>query len=97
LACTSSPRPATLAIEATFRWRNTLNPTGAPLALTDAFGLDAEKRSQWRRFLARGHLADAPEDLAEIMNQLAEFLLPAAAAGIPFESRWKPAEGWRLM
>jgi hypothetical protein len=44
-----------------------------------------------------GHLADAPEDLAEIMNQLAEFLLPAATAGIPFESRWKPAEGWRLM
>lgn len=84
------------AIAATFRRRNTPLPKQVPLALTDAFGSDAEKQAQWARFLARGKLTAAPEELATVIERVAAFVLPPALASSdpPFDARWTAAEGW---
>lgn len=84
------------AIEATFRRRSTPIPTRAPLALTDAFGLDPEKRSQWARFLERSHITDAPV-LDDVVERIAGFVLPPALArseAATFAARWTPSRGW---
>jgi hypothetical protein len=85
------------AIGATFARRSTPLPDRPPLALTDAFGRDAEKQVQWRRFLARSHLTGIPEDLDQVVERIAAFVLPPALArsqGAPFMMRWIPGRGW---
>ncbi|RBC97878.1 nucleotidyl transferase AbiEii/AbiGii toxin family protein, partial [Xanthomonas oryzae pv. oryzae] len=41
------------AIRATFECRGTAIPPGAPLGLTDEFGLDEQKTKQWQAFLRK--------------------------------------------
>jgi hypothetical protein len=79
------------SIRATFERRGTAIPTGLPLALSDAFGGDADKQAQWRAFLRQGHLDNVPASLAVVTERLATFLLPAAratASGEAFQQRW---------
>lgn len=84
------------AIRATFERRDTVIPTELPLALGAAFAGDADKQGQWRAFLARGHLDNAPANLAAVTERLAAFLLPAARAAATHEAfrrRWGRG-GW---
>lgn len=64
------------AISATFQRRQTPMPAETPLALTDAFALDAGKQAQWRAFLNRTTLALAPEPLPELVAFIATFVMP---------------------
>lgn len=85
------------AIDATFRRRGTPIPQEPPLALTRVFGTDPDRQAQWRRFLARGHISEAPEGLADVVEQLARFLMPpasAAADGDSYDARWVRVVGW---
>ena len=80
------------AIRATFERRGTAIPTEVPLALNHAFARDADKQAQWRAFLRRGRLDNAPAGLAAVTERLAAFLLPpasAAARGEAFRRRWR--------
>jgi hypothetical protein len=86
------------AIEATFGRRNTALPAETPLALTTEFGHDATKQTQWRAFLRRSGIGDAPEDFAKVVGSAAAFLGPVLAAldrGKPFSGHWAPSGPWR--
>jgi hypothetical protein len=66
------------AIAATFVRRKTAIPVDLPAGLTSAFGEDQSKRRQWDAFLRDA--AFNPGPLAEVIQQIAAFLMPHAAA-----------------
>jgi hypothetical protein len=83
------------AIRATFERRGTAVPPGAPLGLTDEFGLDEQKTKQWQAFQRKNILEPMP--LTKVVEALREFLLPmlaALAAGKGFDRKWRAALGW---
>jgi hypothetical protein len=66
------------AVTATFERRRSPLPADVPIGLSDAFGADAGKRSQWSAFLRKNRL-DAV-DLAIVVHRLRK---RAARIGIP--------------
>jgi predicted nucleotidyltransferase component of viral defense system len=66
------------AIRATFDRRKTAIPTDPPDCLTPEFTGDAAKVQQWTSFLA--DVASKPGSLAEVVADLAAFLMPHAKA-----------------
>lgn len=70
----------TNAVRATFNQRGTSLPTGLPTALTDEFANDSIKDKQWRAYLNKSELTDAPEGLADLINLLRTFLMPVIEA-----------------
>jgi predicted nucleotidyltransferase component of viral defense system len=66
------------AIAATFARRDTPVPTVLPDALTPAFAADEQKQRQWTAFVE--DLAQNPVGLAAVVMDLAQFLMPHAAA-----------------
>ena len=68
------------AIVATFRRRQTPIPTEIPLALTDTFARDSGKLQQWKAFLRKSGVTDAPE-LAEVVAGLRAWLWPLIDQG----------------
>lgn len=90
--------PLVAAVRATFERRRTAIPREAPVALTPAFADVTGKRAQWAAFLAKNRIAGAPEDFAEVIADLARFVLPvmrAARRGERFAGRWAPGGPWR--
>ena len=88
----------TAALRATFRRRKTALPADVPVALTDAFALDAQKQTQWKSFVNRADLSAKAATLQDIMADIREFLLPPTQAVIAknkFTATWEPAEGWQ--
>lgn len=65
------------AIAATFDRRKTEVPEATPDALTPAFAQDAAKIQQWNSFVE--NVAFKPGSLAEVITDLATFLMPHAA------------------
>jgi hypothetical protein len=83
------------AIKKTFDNRQTEIPA-EPVGLTATFAEDATKQSQWRAFLRKSNLS-APDDLRQIVREVAVFLGPlvkALAIGQPFNSTWYPPGPW---
>jgi len=72
------------AIEKTFKRRGTALPDGEFVALTARFSGDSQKRAQWTGFIRRMKLQDIPA-LAEIVDDLAEFLVPPMRASFKGE------------
>jgi len=66
------------AIAATFARRKTRIPGDLPDALTPAFAADEQKRRQWSAFVA--DVAHDPGDLASVIADIADFLMPHAAS-----------------
>jgi len=66
------------AIAATFARRQTLIPVEIPDALTPAFAADPGKQRQWAAFIK--DVAVNPGSLASVVEHLAGFLMPIAAA-----------------
>jgi predicted nucleotidyltransferase component of viral defense system len=66
------------AIAATFARRKTEIPSDPPDALTPAFAADAAKVQQWTAFVT--DVAFSPGTLADVIEDLAAFLMPHAAA-----------------
>ncbi len=64
------------AIAATFARRKTPVPVDAPFALTSAFAEDRAKQQQWNSFVES--IGAKPPPLADIINDLASFLMPQA-------------------
>lgn len=84
------------AIRATFRRRKTALPAAPPVALTAVFAGDARKCKQWEAFLRKSKLS-AGADLAKVVAELHDFLMPPAramAAGEPFERNWLAGGPW---
>jgi len=86
------------AIQATFGRRRTPLPTSVPSALSPEFYEDRIKQTQWAAFLRKGRLRDAERDLAIVVTELREFLLPpmrTIGSGQPFPMVWSYAHGWQ--
>lgn len=84
------------AIGATFARRRTSIPAEVPIGLTDQVVGSAEKQAQWRGFLKREPLAQAPKELSEVAAVIREFLMPLARAarnGDELE-QWLPGGPW---
>jgi predicted nucleotidyltransferase component of viral defense system len=71
------------AIATTFARRKTLVPDDPPFALTRAFGEDRAKQQQWKAFVENVG-AELPP-LADIITDLAAFLIPHAAVARTLE------------
>jgi hypothetical protein len=89
---------ATLAAAMKGTFANRKTPVGPrPLALTAAFAADEGKQTQWRAFLRKSKLEDAPGELQEVVDTLAAFLLPVAEAvhgGRAFDQAWRAPGPW---
>ncbi|HZW26613.1 MAG TPA: nucleotidyl transferase AbiEii/AbiGii toxin family protein [Gallionella sp.] len=84
------------AVAATFERRRTPIPQGVPIGLSDEFVDDAQKVKQWQAFLRKNALE--PMQLASLIADLREFLLPvlaAIAANKGFDMDWLGGQGWR--
>ena len=71
------------AIAATFARRETQIPEDLPDALTLAFAADEQKQRQWRAFVK--DVAHDPGDLADVIRDIAVFVMPHAAAARPHQ------------
>jgi predicted nucleotidyltransferase component of viral defense system len=70
----------------------------APPAIGPDLANDPAKRAQWRAFRNRLAPTSCPEDFAELVAAVAEFMGPVAAAlagGREFAARWSPPGPWR--
>ena len=86
-----------LAIRSTFERRQTPLPSDPPLALTDEFATDVQKRRQWDAFVGRIRGAGHP-DFSEVIGGLRAFLWPAldaAARSEPWHREWEPGGPWK--
>ena len=72
------------AIAATFARRQTSIPIELPDGLTRAFAEDAGKRQQWAAFIR--DLVEQPPSLADVIADLAAFLMPRATEARVLES-----------
>jgi hypothetical protein len=84
------------AIRRTFARRGT-EISAQPVALTERFASDASKIAQWRAFLRKSRIEDAPDDLAPVIDALGTFLLPIAVSIRKlegFEFKWKTPGPW---
>ena len=71
------------SIAATFERRSTFVPDSFPIGLSDDFGLDPLKQSQWKAFLAKNGLVGPSLD--EVVARIRDFVaLPLASA----RERW---------
>ncbi len=69
------------AIKATFTRRGTTLPAGIPLALTNEFGRDNIKMTQWAAFIRKGGLEKKAPGLPTVLTYLRKFLIsPLKAA-----------------
>lgn len=84
------------AVSQTFQNRRTLI-NSEPVALTDTFAKDPVKQTQWKGFLRKSRLDDAPPQLSDVVEAIGGFLLPLASAlscGRDFSSVWHPPGPW---
>lgn len=68
-----------------------------PTALTPAFAADPGKQAQWKGFVRKAKLADAPGGMDAVTAELGPFLLPvaaAASAGAEFARTWTAPGPW---
>ena len=85
------------AIRSTFARRRTPIRPGLPPALTRVFGADDDKQTQWRAFLRKNRLLDAPVALLTAIESIAGFLGPVLAsegAGRKFAGHWPAGDRW---
>lgn len=85
------------AIEKTFEYRDT-SITTAPAVFQSAFASDSDKQVQWRAFIRKARLVDAPETIAEVIAAVKAFLEPlveALAEKRTFRGTWTAPGPWR--
>ncbi|MFA5866438.1 MAG: nucleotidyl transferase AbiEii/AbiGii toxin family protein [Actinomycetota bacterium] len=87
------------AIEATFKSRGLSLPIENPVALTDEFSSDTDKIAQMRSFIAdKTNLKGASAELAEIVDELRDFLMPVVGAildGSAEHMTWTAGGPWK--
>lgn len=85
------------AIQTTFENRRTPIPV-APAVFDSAFVEDQEKKTQWRAFIRKSTLSDAPASFEKIVAAIRTFLGPlvsSLAKTNEFHGAWKAPGPWR--
>ena len=85
------PERLALAVAATFERRTTPIPVGIPDGLSEAYAADPARVRQWATFI--DDVAVAPGSLATVVEELASFLMPIAAAASRLPSDRSVPEG----
>jgi hypothetical protein len=80
------------AIENTFRQRSTPLPDEIPTALNEEFA--AQKQIQWKAFLRKSQIVDAPSNMLSVVEQLQAFFDPIIRSDQKVDLRWKSSIGW---
>ena len=80
-----------LAVAATFERRSTQIPVGLPDGLSDAYAADPARTRQWATFIE--DVAVDPGSIAKVVEELAAFLMPIAAAASSLRSERPAPEG----
>jgi len=84
------------AIEKTFTHRGT-TVTPQPTSFSPAFAIEPTRVVQWQAFVRKSQLNDAPVELATVVDSIAIFLSPPAAAissGQSFGQVWRAPGPW---
>lgn len=85
------------AIESTFSRRKVAIPSTIPIALTESFAADKEKKMQWDAFLHKNRLDTEGKTFQDIIHVLYDFLMPvvsALASKEAFKLIWPPGGPW---
>ena len=87
------------AMRATFQRRDTGLPSEIPAELTREYTEQPETSRMWDTYRkgSSGSASDLPEDLQDVADAIATFVMPAAiavASGGAFGKTWTPASGW---
>ena len=86
------------AVKATFDRRRTPVQAELPEALAAAFYADVSRASQWRAYVTRAGLSDAPADFAQVGDRIVAFLRPLWADlgyGSATPGDWQGGGPWR--
>ena len=84
------------AVRATFSQRQT-PLEAAPICFSDAFAHAPSKMVQWKAFMRRGLITQAPAEFVEVVKSARDFLQPVAQAILgnrPFTAHWSPGGPW---
>ena len=85
------------AIRKTFENRKTDIPS-QPTVLQESFAKDSIKETQWRAFIRKARLDNAPASFAGAVSAVTAFLEPVIAALVAkedFHKIWKAPGSWR--
>lgn len=85
------------AVKATFDRRRTAVQAALPEALAAPFYADAARAAQWRAYVDRSGLSDAPADFAQVGDRLATFLRPIwsdLSSGGATAGEWQNGGPW---
>ena len=86
------------AIKATFERRSTNIPIERPIAFTEEFYANPDKKLQWQAFLRTSKLESSNLELHEVVKDIEKFLLPplnAVAGNDSFTKKWIPGGLWK--
>jgi hypothetical protein len=86
------------AVKATFERRATPVEAALPAALAAPFYSDPSRAQQWRAYVGRNALTDAPGDFAQVGDRLTAFLQPIwsdTSSKIAPAGEWPPGGPWR--
>jgi len=85
------------AVKATFQRRKTAIPSVPPMALTEEFGRDKTKSTQWNAFIRKSGISQKAPAFLDVLSLLREFLLPvmnAATGQGLILGHWKAGGPW---
>jgi hypothetical protein len=84
------------AVSGTFKSRDrAINPR--PAGLTSTFYTDPSHQSQWKAFVKRNRLVNAPDSLETTVKAIGKFVFPildGLTGAAPPPSRWIPSGSW---
>lgn len=86
------------AVKATFERRRTTVQAALPEALAAPFYSNAARASQWRAYVTRNTLSDAPSDFTQVGDRITAFLQPIwtdVASGAGTSGDWENGGPWR--
>ncbi len=84
------------AVRATFARRQTTLEV-EPVGFSSTFAHDTSKAAQWKAFIRRSLVTDAPSEFPEAVRRLRDFLQPVAIAIVEdreFVAHWEPGGPW---
>ncbi len=84
------------AMRKTFKKRNT-DIVVHPQVFYPSFCKDKNKQTQWKAFLTKSKLTNAPENFCDVVADIEKFLKPVLDAiidGKVIGKKWKPSEKW---
>ncbi len=84
------------AVRNTFDRREVSIPTERPEAFAEAIATDSSKVTQWKAFIRKNNLFNAPSEFSLIVARISDFLTPVLYPANPTPTIWSPDQGWSL-